>query len=88
MAKIGRPGLPSDWRQQVWELWKTGSPIRARSWWIQRPNRCAPTLIPAATAAIVRSVPITRCAASRRYSGVCVLLFFVDPVKDILSGGP
>ncbi len=41
---------------------------------------------PSATAAIVRSVSITRCAASRRYSGVYVLLFFVDPIKDILSG--
>lgn len=27
MAKIGRPGLPSDWREQVWELWKTGASI-------------------------------------------------------------
>lgn len=27
MAKIGRPGLPSDRRQQVWEMWKTGSSI-------------------------------------------------------------
>ena len=63
-----------------------GAPIRSRSAWTQRPNNCAPTLISAATAAIVRSVSITRCAASRRYSGVYVLLFFVDPIKDILSG--
>ncbi len=27
MAKIGRPGLPSDKRQQVWEMWKAGSSI-------------------------------------------------------------
>ena len=27
MAKIGRPGLPSDRRQQVWEMWKAGSSI-------------------------------------------------------------
>ena len=27
MAKIGRPGLPSERRQQVWELWKTGASI-------------------------------------------------------------
>lgn len=27
MAKIGRPGLPSDRRQQVWELWKAGASI-------------------------------------------------------------
>ena len=27
MAKIGRPGLPSDRRQQVWEMWKDGSSI-------------------------------------------------------------
>jgi len=27
VAKIGRPGLPSDRRQQVWELWKTGASI-------------------------------------------------------------
>lgn len=24
MGKIGRPGLPSDNRQQVWEIWKVG----------------------------------------------------------------
>lgn len=27
MAKIGRPGLPSDRRQQVWELWKSGASL-------------------------------------------------------------
>ena len=27
MAKIGRPGLPSDRRQQVWEMWKAGGSI-------------------------------------------------------------
>ncbi len=27
MAKIGRPGLPSDKRQQVWEMWKAGKSI-------------------------------------------------------------
>jgi IS30 family transposase len=27
MAKIGRPGLPSDKRQQVWEMWKAGDSI-------------------------------------------------------------
>lgn len=27
MAKIGRPGLPSDKRQQVWERWKAGDSI-------------------------------------------------------------
>ncbi len=27
MAKIGRPGLPSDKRQQVWEMWKRGDSI-------------------------------------------------------------
>lgn len=27
MAKIGRPGLPQDQRQKVWDLWKTGSSI-------------------------------------------------------------
>lgn len=27
MAKIGRPGLPSGRRQQVWEMWKTGASI-------------------------------------------------------------
>jgi IS30 family transposase len=27
VAKIGRPGLPSDRRQQVWEMWKEGSSI-------------------------------------------------------------
>jgi IS30 family transposase len=27
MAKIGRPGLPSDKRQQVWEQWKAGDSI-------------------------------------------------------------
>ena len=27
MAKIGRPGLPSQRRQQVWEMWKAGSSI-------------------------------------------------------------
>ncbi|WP_440713929.1 IS30 family transposase [Gordonia sp. FQ] len=27
MAKIGRPGLPSDRRQQVWEMWRAGSSI-------------------------------------------------------------
>jgi len=27
MAKIGRPGLPSDRRQQVWEMWKVGHSI-------------------------------------------------------------
>jgi IS30 family transposase len=27
MAKIGRPGLPSERRQLVWELWKAGSSI-------------------------------------------------------------
>jgi IS30 family transposase len=27
MAKIGRPGLPSDTRQQVWERWKAGDSI-------------------------------------------------------------
>ncbi len=27
MAKIGRPGLPSDRRQQVWEMWKAGHSI-------------------------------------------------------------
>jgi hypothetical protein len=27
MAKIGRPGLPSDRRQQVWERWKAGDSI-------------------------------------------------------------
>src|SRR4029453_8861756 len=27
MAKIGRPGLPSDRRQEVWERWKAGDSI-------------------------------------------------------------
>ena len=27
MAKIGRPGLPSDRRQQVWEMWRAGSSL-------------------------------------------------------------
>ena len=27
MAKIGRPGLPSERRQQVWEMWKAGQSI-------------------------------------------------------------
>ena len=27
MAKIGRPGLPSEKRQQVWEMWKAGSSL-------------------------------------------------------------
>ena len=27
MAKIGRPGVPSDRRQQAWEMWKRGSSI-------------------------------------------------------------
>ncbi len=27
MAKIGRPGLPSDRRQHVWEMRKAGYPI-------------------------------------------------------------
>ena len=27
MAKIGRPGLPSDKRQEVWDRWKTGDSI-------------------------------------------------------------
>lgn len=27
MAKIGRPGLPSEKRQQVWEMWKVGDSI-------------------------------------------------------------
>ena len=27
MAKIGRPGLPSDKRQQVWEMWRAGDSI-------------------------------------------------------------
>ncbi len=27
MAKTGRPGLPSDRRQQVWDMWKTGASI-------------------------------------------------------------
>jgi hypothetical protein len=27
MAKTGRPGLPSDKRQQVWEMWKAGKSI-------------------------------------------------------------
>lgn len=27
MAKIGRPGLPSQRRQQVWEMWRVGSSI-------------------------------------------------------------
>lgn len=27
MAKIGRPGLPSERRQQVWEMWKVGHSI-------------------------------------------------------------
>jgi IS30 family transposase len=27
MAKIGRPGLPSEKRQQVWEMWRTGSSL-------------------------------------------------------------
>ena len=27
MAKIGRPGLPSDKRQQVWDRWKAGDSI-------------------------------------------------------------
>lgn len=27
MAKIGRPGLPSDKRQEVWERWRVGDSI-------------------------------------------------------------
>lgn len=27
MAKIGRPGLPSEKRQQVWEMWRAGSSL-------------------------------------------------------------
>ncbi len=27
MAKIGRPGLPSEKRQQVWTMWKAGDSI-------------------------------------------------------------
>jgi len=27
VARIGRPGLPSDRRQQVWEMWKVGASI-------------------------------------------------------------
>ena len=27
MAKIGRPGMPSATRQQVWEMWKTGDSL-------------------------------------------------------------
>ena len=27
MAKLGRPGLPPDKRQQVWEMWKRGDSI-------------------------------------------------------------
>ena len=27
MATIGRPGLPKDQRQKVWDLWKTGSSL-------------------------------------------------------------
>ncbi len=29
MAKIGRPGLPKEQRQLVWDLWKSGSSISA-----------------------------------------------------------
>lgn len=47
-----------------------------------------PTWIAAVAAAIVGSVSITRCAASRRHSGVELLRFFAVPVKDILSEGP
>ena len=65
-----------------------GAPIRSRSSWTQRPNSCAPTLISAATVAIARPVSITKCAASRRYSGVYVFRFFEVPIKDILSGSP
>ncbi len=31
MAKIGRPGLPKEQRQLVWDLWKSGSSISAIS---------------------------------------------------------
>lgn len=27
MAKIGRPGLPSEKRQRVWEIWRTGNSL-------------------------------------------------------------
>lgn len=59
--------------------------MQLRSCWTHRRKSYAPTLMSLATAPIVRSVPITRRAASRRYSRWS--RFFVDPIEDILSRG-
>src|SRR5690606_18612145 len=57
--------------------------------WTHRPSSCSPTPISRATAAIGRPVSITRCAASRRYSGVYDARFFLlVPITDILPDRP
>src|SRR5690606_39023977 len=64
-------------------------PALPRSAWTHRPSSCSPTPISRATAAIGRPVSITRCAASRRYSGVYVARFFLlVPITDILPDRP
>src|SRR5690606_23578477 len=64
-------------------------PALPRSAWTHRPSSCSPTPLSRATAAIGRPVSITRCAASRRYSGVYVARFFLlVPITDILPDRP
>jgi hypothetical protein len=40
MAKIGRPGLPSDKRQEVWERWKAGDSMSMIAKAIGAPPGC------------------------------------------------
>ncbi len=45
MAKIGRPRLPPEQRQRVWDLWKSGSSISAISREVDEPTGSVFTIL-------------------------------------------